>query len=175
MGKSIDHKLIRIITLLAGVWCTGILAAPVLRHAGFPGCADIIYSAYARVCHQNDVLSFHLEGEKFGVCIRCSAIYFGFLAGLLSMLLVRTLEQIRLPDRRLIIAVMVPMLVDVVLNDTGLHLSTTVTRLATGILFGCVIPWCLVPLFIESYVQLYQKKKIQSIDTGVKTYVRKTQ
>jgi uncharacterized membrane protein len=174
MEKSIEHKILRVMTLLAGVWCMGILAAPVLRHAGFPGCADSLYSAYARVCHQNGLLSFHLEGEKFGVCIRCSAIYFGFLAGLLSMLLVRTMEQIRLPDRRLIIAVMVPMLVDVVLNDTGFHLSTTGTRLATGLLFGCVMPWCLVPLFIESYVQLSQKKKLPSIDIGVKTYVRKT-
>lgn len=91
------------------------------------------------------------------------------------MLLSGALKRIRIPEPMLIIAVIIPMLVDVVLNDTGLHTSTTMTRVATGLLFGGVMPWCIVPLLIEACSQLIHKKKIHSPDSGVCTYDRKTQ
>jgi uncharacterized membrane protein len=175
MKRSSTIRIYTVITLLVGLWCAGILAVPLLHHAGFHGGADIVSSIYSRICHQNDVHSFHMDGEKFGVCIRCSAIYFGFLAGLLFMPLSGALRHIRIPNHKIMIAVMIPMLLDVMLNDTGLLISTTVTRVATGILFGGVMPWYLVPLFIEATLQLRQKKKIQSLDSGVGEYVRKTQ
>ena len=84
------------------------------------------------------------------------------------------LKRTHIPKPTLIIAVIIPMLVDVVLNDTGLHTSTTMTRVATGLLFGGVMPWCIVPLLIEACLQLINKKKIHSTDSGALTYVRKT-
>jgi uncharacterized membrane protein len=175
MNISISIKIYIIFIVLVAFWCAGILAAPVLRHAGLHDSADMTYSIFSRICHQNDASSFHVEGEKFGVCIRCSAIYFGFLAGLLFMPLSGALKRIRNPEPMLIIAVMIPMFIDAVLNDTGLHASTTMTRVATGLLFGGVMPWCIVPLLIEACSQLINKKKIHSSDSGVCTYVRKTQ
>jgi uncharacterized membrane protein len=108
-----------------------------------------------------------VEGEKCGVCIRCSAIYFGFFMGLLFMPLSGALKRIRIPQPALMIAVILPMVVDAVLNDTGLHASTTLTRVATGLLFGGVMPWCVVPLLTEACLQLIHKKKIPSPDSGV--------
>lgn len=171
---NISIKIYIVITLLVAFWCAGILAAPMLKHAGLYGSADVAYSTFSRVCHQNDARSFHVEGEKFGVCIRCSAIYFGFLAGLLLMPLSGALRSLRIPGPKLMIAVIVPMVIDVMLNDTGLHASTTMTRVVTGLLFGGVMPWCIIPLLIEACSQLVQKKKIHSLDSGVYTYVRKT-
>jgi len=70
-------------------------------------------------------------------------------------------SQIRTPKPMLIIAVIIPMVIDVMLNDTGLHLSTTLTRTATGLFFGVVMPWCIVPHLIEACSQLiYKKRKI---------------
>jgi uncharacterized membrane protein len=175
MSKSIIIRIYIIITFLVALWCAGIIAAPLLMHAGLHSSADITYSIFSRICHQNDVHSFHVGGEKFGVCIRCSAIYFGFLAGLLIMPLSGALKRIRIPKPMLMIAVIIPMFVDVVLNDSGLHISTTMTRVATGLLFGSVMPWCIIPLFIEACLQLINKKKIHSPDSGVITDVRKTQ
>ena len=108
------------------------------------------------------------------MCIRCSAIYFGFLAGLLILPLSGALKGINVPKPILLIAFTIPMLVDVVLNDTGLLFSTSMTRVATGFLFGGVMPWCIVPLLSEACSQLIHKKN-QSLDSGVSTYVRKTQ
>jgi len=85
------------------------------------------------------------------------------------------LKRMRIPDPKLIIAVMLPMFVDAVLNDTGLHASATITRMATGLLFGGVMPWCIVPLLIDACSQLINKMKNHSRDSGVYTYVRKTQ
>ena len=175
MNRSLSIRIYCIFTFLVILWCAGIVAAPLLRHAGLQSTADIAYSLFSRICHQNDVLSFHVEGEKFGVCIRCSAIYFGFLAGLLLMPLSGALKRIRVPKPMLIITVIIPIFVDIMLNNTGLHFSTTITRMATGLLFGGAMPWCIVPLFIEACSQLINKKKIHSPDSGVCTYVRKTQ
>ena len=85
------------------------------------------------------------------------------------------LRRKHIPKPVLMIAVIIPMLIDVMLNDTGLHASTTITRVATGLLFGGVMPWCIVPLLIEACSQLIYRKKIQSLDSGVYTYDRKTQ
>jgi uncharacterized membrane protein len=167
MNKSITIRIYIVITILVVFWCGGILAAPVLMHAGQMGSAEIAYSLFSRICHQNDARSFHVDGEKFGVCIRCSAIYFGFLIGLLFMPLLRTLTRIRPPKPMLIIAVFIPLLVDVVLNGTGLYTSTMLTRVVTGLLFGGVMPWCIVPLLSEACLQLINKKKIHSPDSGV--------
>jgi len=167
---NISIRIYIIITILVAFWCAGILAAPVLKHAGLNGSADIAYSIFSRICHQNDARSFHIEGEKSGVCIRCSAIYFGFLAGLLLMPLSGALKRKRVPKPMLMIAVIIPMFIDVVLNGTGLHASTTMTRMATGLLFGGVMPWCIVPLLIEACSQLIHRKKIHTPDSGAYTY-----
>ena len=164
-----------IITVLVTLWCTGIFLAPVMKITNHNHSADVLYSFFSRICHQNDMCSFHVEGEKLGVCIRCSAVYFGFLAGVLFMLLSGVFRRVYIPNSTLLFAIILPMVIDVVLNVTGLHASTMMTRMVTGALFGVAIPWWVVPLFIEAYLQLIRQKKIHSPDSGVCTYARETQ
>jgi len=171
MRISIPKKIYFVITLGAALWCAGILAAPFLQHTGHADSAEMTYAFYSKICHQNTASSIHWEGEKFGVCMRCSAIYFGFLAGLLVMPLTGTLQRRRAPKPALLVAVIIPMVLDVVLNVAGLHSSTALTRIATGLLFGSVMPWCIVPYSIEAWTQLKQQKKIQSPDSGVCPHV----
>ena len=63
--------------LLAGsmLWCLSILAGPITG-------SSAIYSFFAMICHQDPSRSWHLAGEPLPVCIRCTSIYFGFLAAL---------------------------------------------------------------------------------------------
>jgi uncharacterized membrane protein len=175
MKSSITIRIYIILTCLVAFWCAGIITAPLLKQAGLHSGAEMVYSAYSRICHQADVRSFHVGEEKFGVCIRCSAIYFGFLAGLLLLPLSGVLNKRRIPKPIVLVAVMIPMMVDVLLNDIGLHFSTTMTRVTTGLLFGGVMPWCIVPLLDEACSQVLTKKKIHSPDSGVRLHVRKTQ
>ena len=62
----------------AAIWCLAILAAPLLH-------SPTLYVFFSIICHQIPSRSWHLAGEPLGVCIRCTAISFGFLAGLLLM------------------------------------------------------------------------------------------
>ena len=65
--------------LLAGaaLWCASILAAPALS-------LTPIYEFFSLICHQQPERSWFLMGQPLPVCIRCAAIYFGFLAALIA-------------------------------------------------------------------------------------------
>jgi len=70
---------VRTVLLLgATVWCLAIIAAPAYH-------LTPIYVFFSAVCHQLPARSWHLHGEPLAVCIRCTAIYYGFLAGLLTL------------------------------------------------------------------------------------------
>jgi uncharacterized membrane protein len=168
-------KIYSVIMVLVVLWCMGIIAAPLLKYAGSQNCADAVYSFYSRICHQDDARSFHIFGEKFCVCIRCTAIYSGFLAGLLLMPLFGSLKPPSDKKAKIFFIVLFPMLADVILNFSGIHTSTTLTRVSTGVIFGGAMPFYIVPIFIEAWSQLMQRKKIHLLYLGVCKYVRKTQ
>ena len=60
----------------AGIWCLAIVAAPLFQ-------LTPVYLFFSTICHQLPDRSWHLHGEPFAACIRCTSIYVGFLAGLL--------------------------------------------------------------------------------------------
>jgi uncharacterized membrane protein len=168
-------RLYSLFTVLVSLWCIGIFAAPFLKHAGWAQSADMLYSFFARVCHQDDARSFHVAAEKIGVCIRCSAIYFGFLLGLIALPLQRALKRKKNPATGFFFFAVFPMVIDVLLNATGIHASTPMTRVVTGALFGICMALFVVPIFIEACLQLNPRNKNHSLDSGVVRYVRKTQ
>ena len=168
-------RLYILVAVLVSLWCIGILAAPILKHVGWTQSADILYSFFARVCHQDDARSFHIEGDKIGVCIRCSAIYFGFFLGLITLPLLRMLKRKNLLAMRFFLFAVLPMVIDAALNITGIHTSTPMTRVITGALFGMSMPWFVIPIFIEACLQLNPRNKKHSSESGVVPYVRKAQ
>jgi len=168
-------RLYRFFTVLISLWCIGIFAAPLLKHAGWTQGADMLYSFFSHVCHQDDARSFHIEGEKIGVCIRCSAIYFGFLSGLIAMPLLRILNRKNFPATGFFLVAVIPMIVDVVFSITGIHTSTPITRVITGAFFGISMVWIIVPIFIEACIQIFTRNNNLSSDPGAVQYVRKTQ
>jgi uncharacterized membrane protein len=170
-----SKRLYIIFTFFVSLWCIGILAAPVLKHSGYTRSADVLYSLFSPVCHQDDARSFHIEGEKLGACIRCTLIYFGFLVSLLFMPLFGMFRRTCVPNTLFLLSAILPMVLDVVLNSLGIHSSTLLTRVVTGALFGVAMPWFVVPVFIEACLQLNYRNKNYLLDTGVVTYVRKTQ
>jgi uncharacterized membrane protein len=63
--------------LLAGstMWSLSIILAPLFGLTG-------VYQFFSSICHQNPSRSWHLAGEPFAVCIRCTSIYFAFTVSL---------------------------------------------------------------------------------------------
>jgi uncharacterized membrane protein len=147
--------------LLAGlfIWCAAIVATPLLGSPGDGGAASFSYEFFSRVCHQMDSRSFHIAGNKFAVCIRCTSIYTAFfLSVLLSPVLLRTFLSAVSP-RVLLIVSALPMAVDVGLAVVGVHDSTAATRLATGAVFGCALGIILAPLLEELAAEFLSRLK----------------
>ena len=57
---------------LAATGCAAIVLAPALG-------SQPLYSLFSALCHQIPERTWHLGGLPMAVCIRCSAIYLGFL------------------------------------------------------------------------------------------------
>jgi hypothetical protein len=64
------------VLIVSGLWCCLIVATPLLRQ-------PFLYAIFSRICHQQATRSWHLLGEPFAVCIRCTSIYCGFFVGCL--------------------------------------------------------------------------------------------
>jgi uncharacterized membrane protein len=159
-----------ILLLLIGLWSAGILLAPMLSAAGSP-IGSALYSLYAPVCHQFDHRSFHVDGEKLGVCVRCSAIYFSFFLSSVVLAAWRKKAAASLPAHRWIFVAVIPMGIDAILSLLTGYESTTVSRAVTGALFGLIMPWYVLPLFIEALSQL----RTQFIIKEGSPYVREAQ
>jgi uncharacterized membrane protein len=155
---------------LVAIWCGGILLAPALK-SNQPFVSSFLYSFYGPICHQIDSHSFHLLGAKFGVCARCSSIYFSFWLTLLVYPLIQDIVSPSIPKRHWILLAMVPMVVDVLLGFTGIHPITESTRAVTGALFGAILPLYIVPPFFEGIRQL----RDQLLARGGSLYARKAQ
>ena len=155
MSKTFSYYL-----LVAGVllWCLLLVAPPLLMLTGttYAPLADTIYKSFSPVCHQYDSHSLHIGGNKLAVCARCSAVYVGFLVGVL-LFRVPVRKGIPRPLAAWIIAC-APMVADVMLDSLGWHASSLVTRLITGGWFGLCAAMILTPLFFEACVQLFQRK-----------------
>lgn len=134
----------KLLLLACGAWCALIVTPAVLPLQ----LASPIYKMLGAVCHQFDSHSLHLFGGKLGVCARCSAIYFGFFLGFL--IIGQRQVSSRISPRLWIVLAALPMLIDVLLNATGLHASTTATRLLSGGCFGFAMGTLLAPVIVEA-------------------------
>jgi len=152
-----SKPLLAYLVFLAGAftWCILILAAPLLSHAGGSGAAwgSVLYEGFHRICHQYDSRTLHMAGEPLGVCSRCSGIYFAFLAGTVCYPLLRDLRRPVVPSRGLLVAAVIPMLIDVGLGIAGLHEISTTTRVLTGSVFGALIPFVILPVALGAVIE----------------------
>lgn len=57
------------------VWCLAIVAAPLFHLAP-------VYLFFSRICHQIPSRTWHIYGAPLGLCIRCTSLSLGFLAGM---------------------------------------------------------------------------------------------
>jgi len=141
---------------LAGVafWCALILLAPVAQQSDlFAPLSAVLYNVFSHVCHQFGDRTFLLGSEPLAVCIRCTAIYAGFLIGLVAFPFLKRLDRPTVPSRTLLILALAPMALDVVLASLGIHSSTVATRLVTGFLTGVVLPFYFLPPLFEAFLQ----------------------
>ena len=122
------------------LWLAAIVAAPYLRSHGSQW-APVLYACFAPICHQRPERSFKAFGYPLAVCVRCSGIYLGVLLGLLVYPFRRGFEVLRLPTLAALAFVSAPIAIDAAANILGFWNTGPVARLATGLLWGSILPF----------------------------------
>ena len=133
-----------LLTILLSLWCFGIIV-PALSNSGESKIFSTFFlnKFYSLVCHQNPNKTFILNGNELEVCARCTGIYFGaFLFSILTF--VFPVPEIK--SKNLLIAGMIPMLIDVVFYSTGIYSYSKAIAFSTGLILGSV---CILYIFVS--------------------------
>src|SRR5262245_26105987 len=149
--------------IISSTWLGLIFAAPWLFSERHPMAAIIIYQGFSAVCHQQIERSYLFNGLPLGVCARCTGIYFGFLAGLLLFPVVNGLKSVIIPKRRWLVIASIPLLIDFGVGVIGLIPNNFISRTATGLLFGAVLAFYLLPGLISAYETMTNIKSAPNI------------
>ena len=119
----------------------------------------LIYFIFSPLCHQIPERSFHLFGFPLAVCSRCTGIYLGLLIGTIIYPLFRNLENTTLPSPKIFILISLPMGIDAFGNIINLWISPNFVRSATGIIWGIILPFYLIPGIVD-LLRIIPKPKV---------------
>lgn len=134
---------------LVFIWAALIVVAPLAKAYGLSSISASLYSFYHFICHQIPDRSFHIAGEQFGVCSRCSGVYFGLFVGFAIYPLWRRIEDVEPLARFWLFLSMIPIGIDWSLTVFGIWENTQFTRVATGLILGLACATYIVPALVE--------------------------
>ena len=131
------------------LWVGLILVAPLAKANGLVSVSSPLYAFFGYLCHQLDGRSFHVEGEKFGVCSRCFGVYLGIVIAFLAYPFWRRIENIDPLPKFWLFAACVPAAIDWSLTIFGIWENTYLSRVVTGGLLGFACGTFIVPSIVE--------------------------
>ncbi len=147
-----------ILFLLSSVWLGLIIAAPLLKQAGFTGLSAAIYYAFGFICHQIPERSFHVGEDIFAVCARCFGVYAGIFLGFLFYPLFRPLSDIEPLPRVWLLLATFPLAIDLGLTFFGIWENTHLSRFLTGAILGAACAVYILPALVEIAFSLLKRK-----------------
>lgn len=139
---------------IALLWVGLILAAPVAKSHGLVSVSSPLYTFFGYLCHELDGRSFHVDGEKFGVCSRCFGVYFGIVVAFVAYPFWRRIENIDPLPKFWLFAACIPAAVDWALTVFGIWENTYLSRFLTGGLLGFACGTFIVPSLVEIALNL---------------------
>lgn len=160
------EKALNILIVSVSLWCAGIILAPIMTWV-YPSAetlTNVLYQFYGVVCHQFDSRSFHIHHQPFAVCIRCTAIYGGFLLALIAIRYSSRVRETKLDPIIVLICSSTPMVLDVLISYASLYEISTPSRLISGALFGIGLALLLHRSLTEIISSLI-KEKLYEIKT----------
>ena len=135
-----------------------IVGAPLIQSSGHPAFAVKIYRAFSYVCHQIPERSFHIYGNKFAVCSRCTGIYAGLALAVLAYPLTRSLKRTDTPRLVWLFLAAAPLAIDWSLGYFSIWQNNHASRFATGFLLGAAAIFYILPGLIEMSSRLKFQK-----------------
>jgi uncharacterized membrane protein len=133
---------------------SGIILAPYLRSIS-SAWASLVYAVYAPFCHQIPERSMNCFDQSLAVCSRCLGIYLGVFLGLILYPIIRGSRQVRVPEPKVFFSFSVPLALDAAANVLRLWQSPNAVRLATGLLWGVLLPF----YFIAGVVDFFEQRQ----------------
>jgi uncharacterized membrane protein len=156
-----------VLSALVVLWAAAIVGAPVLRSTGHSGAANAIYALFSPICHQISERSFHVAGEPFAACARCTGIYFGLAGGIVAYPIFRTLSNFSTPSRIWLLLSPIPTGIDFALGFFGIWSNTHWSRFFTAALFGVVAAIYIVPGIMDLTHMIWQSFNRASIPANI--------
>lgn len=138
-----------VVSLIGVSFLLAIVGAPLAMANGHATIAGDIYKAFSFLCHQLPERSFHLEGNKFAVCSRCTGLYVGFALTALAYPLIRSIRTTHTPALIWLILSALPLLVDFSLGYFNIWANTHASRFITGALLSSVAVFYIIPGLVE--------------------------
>ena len=137
-----------------------IIAAPLAQAHGHSQFASSIFGTFSFVCHQIPERSFHLAGNKFAVCSRCTGLYSGFAVAVLAYPLARSINRTDTPSLLWLILAALPLAIDFSLGYFNIWANTQVSRFVTGALLSSVAVFYIVPGLVELTTKFFDRSAI---------------
>ena len=138
-----------------------IIGAPLLQSSGHTASAFQIYKAFSYLCHQLPDRSFHLAGQKFAVCSRCTGIYAGLVLAVLVYPLTRPLKQTQTPRLLWLFVAAAPLAIDWSLGYFSIWQNNHVSRFSSGALLGAASVFYILPGLIELTCRLVGSNRMR--------------
>ncbi|MEX2314865.1 MAG: DUF2085 domain-containing protein, partial [Thermomicrobiales bacterium] len=128
--------------------------APLLKAAGHPTAANVIYLLYRLICHQRADRSFHLNSEQMAFCERDVAIVSCAVLTGLAFAIVRQRWAIPTISFVAVVLFALPMALDGGTQLIGLRESTPELRVLTGSLFSLGVGWFVLPHLATGFASI---------------------
>ena len=144
---------------ITAIWAVLILVPPLTKTLGLENIASPLYDFFSYICHQMPERSFHVLGEKFGVCSRCFGVYFGLLLGIGVYPLWRGVDNTEPIARFWLFLSLVPVSIDWSLTAFGIWENTHASRFLTGTILGFACATFIMPAAVEIAQNLLRKKR----------------
>jgi uncharacterized membrane protein len=160
--KPYQRAVYSAILIIAILWCAGIVLAPLWENeVDIRGdVSKFMYEFYSKSCHQLDERSFHLGVSKFGVCSRCTLIYFGFLLASILYPFVRKLNNLELPPIWILLTGAGLVILDAGFDIFDVWKNSFVTREISGAVIGLILPFYIIPGSIRVIHEFLTPSKI---------------
>ncbi len=139
----------RLVLIVSGLLCALVLMPVLESGIGFHGLGGLSRAAFAKVCHQDPGRSFHVMGATLPVCARCTGIYLGFFIAWAAWGMAPLERRTRPVSSTLLFAGISPLVIDGLLNLSGILYSPAWLRAVTGFIFAAVAARGLWPALPE--------------------------
>ena len=138
---------------LTALWCLAFTCVPFLAKGNTT--MQILSAGmacfFSPICHQVPERSFYIAGQPLAVCMRCTAIYGGFLLGVIVYPYIRGFHAMRMPPKSILLLGTVPTVCEYILFHLIWRLDLPWLRIIAGLILGITAAFYVIPAVFQIF------------------------